>query len=76
MIPGDRAFIIAAAQMSTVKETSNLKINYTEKAREKWDDPEALYYENFNCLCFQGHPESGPAECQDYFFQLIETYFN
>lgn len=74
MIPSENAFIIAAARESRKKEKEGLYVQYTDKGREQWDDIEVVYYKNFNCLCYQAHPEHDEKPAQDYFFYLVDTY--
>lgn len=40
------------------------------------DDWEVLYYPHTKCLCFQPHPEWGHKPTEDYFFDLLERFFN
>ena len=38
-------------------------------------EPEVIYYEETNCLCFQPHPEYyGAEETRGYYFACIETF--
>ncbi len=40
-------------------------------------EPEVLFIEQDKALLFQGHPEFGPPECTDYFFDvLMSTYID
>lgn len=39
-------------------------------------DPEVIWFPKTNSLCFQAHPEFGPDECENYFFDLIKEKFN
>lgn len=75
MIPAENAFLIACAREAKEKIRESEHITYTSVAREAWDDPEVIYYQNFNCLCYQGHPELDKEEGQEYFFGLVELYF-
>jgi len=52
-------------------------LNSKEKSRlNHFDlDPEVLWYPKTRSLCFQGHPEFGPNECTEYFFELIARYY-
>jgi gamma-glutamyl-gamma-aminobutyrate hydrolase PuuD len=36
---------------------------------------EVVYYEDYDVLCFQPHPEFGPGECQDLYFKYLEELF-
>lgn len=75
MIPGENAFVVACTNVATYKHGPYQKISYRESALTRdWDDPEVLYYQNFNCLCYQGHPELDNEAAQEYFFELIKTY--
>lgn len=80
MIPSDQAFVIAGAQEAMKKQGEHLSISYTKEGRAKdWDDPEVLFYKNFNALCFQGHPEHPGKELEpmrEYFFGLIKFYLD
>lgn len=38
-------------------------------------DPEVLFHEKDKALMFQAHPEFGPPNCTNYFFNLIEQRF-
>lgn len=48
-------------------------MNRSEITRQ--DDPEVVWYEKDQALCFQGHPEFGPSECTRYFFELINDVY-
>lgn len=40
-------------------------------------DDEVVWYKNTRSLCFQPHPEyDGYPECTDYFFRLLDRYFD
>lgn len=40
-------------------------------------DPEVVFYEGTQCLCFQPHPEfPGADETRDYYFLLLARFFN
>jgi carbamoylphosphate synthase small subunit len=72
MIPADNAEIVCIASTSKFKQRanqiSNIKMNDP--------DPEVIYYPDDKALCFQGHPEYGPHECREYFFELLHKKFN
>lgn len=57
MIPAPHAIIVAHANVSTKKR----RLGKTGAEETLWSnkstDPEVLYYEEENCLCFQPHPE-------------------
>lgn len=36
------------------------------------EDPEVIWFPKTKSLCFQAHPEFGPNECTEYFFNLID----
>lgn len=77
MIPGDNAFVIACARAATYKHGPYQKISYRDSALVRdWDDHEVLYYQNFNSLCYQAHPELDTEEAKAYFFELVNTYLN
>lgn len=71
MWPSDDATIVAFASEASYREN----VYAIEGTFD--DDVEVVYYKNTNCLCFQPHPEyPGFDDCQDYYFELIDRYFN
>jgi hypothetical protein len=76
MVPAENADIIAMASESTLKEDDTGKYTVSERGPDKEDmkDHEVLYYENYNALCFQPHPEyEGYKDCHAYFWLLVDT---
>lgn len=76
MIPGENAFVVACTNVSTFKNSAYQKIMYSQALTRAWDDYEVLFYQNFNCLCYQPHPELDNDDAKKYFFSLIEAYLN
>ncbi len=72
------ALPLAVAKRSLFKEGERLMKSYG--SFNNWDDPEAFFYDNFNFLGVQFHPEwSGypmHERCTDYFFQLLDLCFD
>lgn len=54
--------------------SANHKTGNTERAPHNGIDPEVIWYERTNTLCFQPHPEYSHAtsELTDYFFDAVE----
>lgn len=65
------AYEFLSARMSTLKKNQEGK-EYNENApnEEYYEDPEGVYYSNFNSVCFQPHPEYGHKQTEDYFFNI------
>lgn len=84
--PAENAIIVATCQESGAKFAENYQWQLPVLKREqphnvkKWEeeiatDYEVLWYPDTKSLCFQGHPEFGPDECTEYFFELIARYY-
>lgn len=71
MIPSPDADVLASGCEATIFKSELLDRSIDKPG----SDPEVIYYWTTNSLCFQPHPEYGPAECTRYFFHLIESYF-
>lgn len=73
MIPPDDAGIVLAwASLATYKATANDEIHLEKPTL----DPEVIFFPRTRHLCFQGHPEFGPASCTEYFFNLLKEHLN
>lgn len=74
MIMPENAELIAYANgqasfKESMSDEGDVLVNEEDKI-----DVEAIYIPNIKALCFQPHPEMGPRNCTDYFFQLIGRY--
>lgn len=71
MIPSERGYAPLTAFVSDRKTD--------QEKTHVWDglfgDVEAVYYEHTKSICYQPHPEIGPDENTDYFFELIERFY-
>jgi hypothetical protein len=79
MIPGPGALIVAGNEVSTRKENYKQVWHRQHPAMNPdWSkyqvDPEVVWYQKSNSLCFQGHPEFGHPETTAYFHQLVDRY--
>lgn len=77
MIPAEDSWLVACAKEATRKTCEGKDITYTQSGREKdWDDCEVVYYNAFNALCFQPHPEYVEPDhpCQEYFWRTLDLY--
>jgi len=74
----DDAQVLACAQIAMCKYTDEDETRYNQITRkEQWDDVEAAYYWQTNCLCYQPHPEypvKGNKDNQEYFLSLLDQY--
>lgn len=73
MRPGVTAEIIATANLGGQKR------RVLDGKIVTVDDPldhEVLWYADRQVLCYQPHPEYGEKECKDYYFELLNRYFN
>lgn len=71
MVPTDQAVPVAVAF-----EATEYKSGVPRK--KPIYDPEVLWYEKDNSLCFQPHPEYGGEknkECTEYFFDLLNYFY-
>lgn len=73
MRPGRDAKIIAWAEMSSCRE-NEFSLYRSIKGETFKDDVEVVYYEHFNSLCFQPHPEYNHESTKAFFFDLIDDY--
>ncbi len=62
--------LIATADRATVYKAQGTEHRGTQQ------DPEVVWFPETNSLCFQAHPEFGPQECEEYFFDLIKEKLN
>ena len=86
--PAEDAVVVATTRQSgakfSEKESWKMPVLKAEEPRthkeklyheETGTDYEVLWYPKTRSLCFQGHPEFGPDECTDYFFELLSRYY-
>lgn len=74
MRPAEHGWVMWFAQESTEAHTDTEVINTAKNA--DFIEPELVWYENTNSLCFQGHPEyDGYPEFQEAFFENIHSMF-
>lgn len=69
MIPGPRGEVIAIASEAT--EFISAK---HERPKPEFDT-EVVFYNSTNSLCFQPHPEYGIGPTRDYFFSLLNYFW-
>ena len=71
MIPGDRAAVLMTASVCQQKSSAS-----TTEVGGDTLDVEAVFYPETASLCFQPHPEyvSFNHDCQDKYFEYIDTY--
>lgn len=74
MILPPGSHIIATCGLSTQRDTAK-KRHYVDVDFPINSDIEVAFIPSANALCFQGHPEFGPKECTDYFFELVDRYY-
>jgi len=84
MIPGTGAEVLGVGVMQVGNAgnfacVSNLKTGAVRKwqfdGRRDEEDPEVVWYESTNSLCFQPHPEyRGLPGCTRYFLDLVKNY--
>lgn len=67
---------VGVYEMIAVTQRSTLRRAEKEKLEGFHDDPEVIWFPKTKSLCFQAHPEFGPQECEDYFFNLLEEKYN
>ena len=77
MIPADDARVLAWAEESTERwyEKNETKLPQGQTRPEIWEDPEVLFYDHGNALCFQGHPEYHHEPTKLHFIQLLQREF-
>lgn len=76
MIPAEESNVEVLAVSSESTERNAFATAMVMKGGSKFDnDIEALWYPDDQALCFQPHPEVGPKECTQYFFDLIDEKF-
>lgn len=63
---------LSARCSTTKKGHGRSELNESAPLEEFYDDCEGVYYDNFNCLCYQPHPEYGDKATEDYFFNAAE----
>jgi putative glutamine amidotransferase len=72
----DDALLYAAANRSTKKIADGATRLFGTQIPNRYDDPEAFWYGNFNFFGVQWHPEYyGYAACTKYFWQLFDATF-
>lgn len=74
MVPNNHlGYEFLSARCSTTKKREGLT-EHSESAplEEYYEDCEGVYYDNFNSLCFQPHPEYGHKPTEDYFWSACE----
>lgn len=65
------AFEFLSARESTLKKRYGEKeLNENAPNEDFYEDPEGVYYSNFNSVCFQPHPEYGHKPTEEYFFDI------
>lgn len=76
MDPSAEAFILAMAREAKNKFRERMHIIEPGGEKREWNDVEACYYEHYNALCYQPHPEYAKRgdPCQEKFYEYIETY--
>lgn len=74
MIPSPEAEVLTTANRATEKLAWGKQISSMD-GHPVGDDIEALWYSKQQSLCFQPHPEVGPLECTNYFFDLIDRKY-
>lgn len=74
----DDALLLAAGKASTKKEAESDHKSYgIQVGYNAYEDPEAFYYDNFNFLGVQFHPEYTPfKQCREYFWDLVDECFS
>lgn len=80
MRPAKEALVIGIAHESTKKErmkkdnTINIVMSDGKRGVDNYD-PEVVFYEKQQCLCFQGHPEfGGNPTLSRVFLDYVNTY--
>lgn len=76
--PFSPGFVVAGCPDSRCSRKEYLRDRYIEDYIDEGLHPrdvEVVWYKDTKSLCFQPHPEFGPGECQDYFFELIGRYY-
>jgi gamma-glutamyl-gamma-aminobutyrate hydrolase PuuD len=72
------ALVLTVAKKSSRKEGETALKTYGDF--NNWDDPEGFFYDNFNFLGVQFHPEwqgyTMHERCTDYFFKLLDFCFD
>lgn len=76
MRPPEHAKVIATASQSTYRETEDTIYSLKSDLENEpfMNDPEVVWFEDENLLCFQPHPEYGLQPCRDYFFDLVQEF--
>jgi gamma-glutamyl-gamma-aminobutyrate hydrolase PuuD len=73
------AILFATANRATTKKSEHELLTYGRltQSHNDWEDPEAFFYDNFNFMGVQFHPEyPGIDRCRDYFFKLLDLCFD
>jgi anthranilate/para-aminobenzoate synthase component II len=75
MNPSRDGFIVAVAYEARERHRCDGLGNTYVVDPSRQGDPEVVYYENQNCLCFQPHPENvNGGELAEIYKSYIETY--
>lgn len=77
MIPGNGAKVIATANQKGTKEF--IQNGNIVTISDSLPDIEVVYYKQYNCLCFQPHPEFIGAALdplKEFFFNCVNKYLN
>lgn len=75
MVPADDAVVLATANESSMKLVCERYGGEEDVQGKMPDDIEVLYYDEYNCLCFQPHPEfNGVPHCREYYFSCLRNY--
>lgn len=61
--------LIAVAERATLRRAEKDELTGINP------DPEVIWFPDTKSLCFQAHPEFGPQECEDYFFNLLDEKY-
>lgn len=79
MVMGARGELVATANLGGSKDIIVDGVFVTTESNDEDYpdyDTEVVWYEGTKSLCFQPHPElNGYSGCTDYFFSLVERYF-
>lgn len=63
-------------EMIAVAERATLRRAEKDELSGLHPDPEVIWFPETKSLCFQAHPEFGPNECEEYFFNLLEEKYH
>jgi len=75
MMPSEHAVVVATANESSMKLIMKKGCAEEDVQHKMSDDIEVLYYDEYNCLCFQPHPEFNDVpHCREYYFACLRNY--